>query len=491
MNASYWRKAADLVAQMNPVNPQVQVAATAESQQLESLPLSALSVDGSGLPQVTYDSQQPIARSTPRATSTLTSETPTEAYCQIIPGMSDCLYPTLIADSSLSTHVPDNHGTLQDQITSEVDRYLQEATERHERDVNYFDGWHVATNTSSQQQRADFAEHDEEEVLESNGNDTGKNGAQNAEHDIPYYDELETILVEDEDPQMAAKQDVNDLDMIAYNPEELEEEPFNTAINDTSEDPTIVMGKLVTTAFVSDDVHVPTEKVGCLQVTSKLQQFLNHFPPESKGKAFEQIYKILQVIDAYLINNLQQHLSCMSLNSEYVSLIMYATKLEIDLGNFLAIWAVLSILLDTQSNELQYIKNLQQVVNDYNDKHPTEVMSRLEHQTTDIMNEMYDSVTNDNGDNISDYTDRVSGAVDNDTDRNDKDEMPYDNDNDEMPYDSDDNEMPYEYDNDNDTAMTEVKNDRNMTNDDLNYVGTKDVVPYIRDDSMTTKVKRP
>ena len=30
-----------------------------------------------------------------------------------------------------------------------------------------------------------------------------------------------------------------------------------------------------------------------------------------------------------------------------------------------------------------------------------------------------------------------------------------------------------------------------MTNDDLKYVGTKDVVPYKRDDSMMTKVKRP
>ena len=117
-------------------------------------------------------------------------------------------------------------------------------------------------------------------------------------------------------------------------------------------------------------------------------------------------------------------------------------------------------------------------------------MSRLERQITDIMNEMYDSVTNDNFDSIPDYTDRVSGVVDNDTDRNDKDKMPYDNDKDEMPYDSDDNQMPYEYDNDNDTAIPEVKNDRNMTNDDLKYVGTKDI-PYIRDDSMTTKVKRP
>ena len=131
----------DLVAQATPANLQVQAAATAESKQLESLPLSALSVDDSSPPQVTYDSQQPIATSTPRATLTSTSETPTEAYHQIIPGMNDHLYPTLVADGSLSTHVPDNLGTLQNQITSEVDKYLQEVAERHERDVNYFDGW--------------------------------------------------------------------------------------------------------------------------------------------------------------------------------------------------------------------------------------------------------------------------------------------------------------------------------------------------------------
>ena len=299
MNASSWRKAVDLVAQVTPANPQVQAAAMAELQQLESLPLSALSVDDSSPPQVTYDSQQPIATSTPRATLTLTSETPTEAYCQIIPGMSDRLYPTLVADGSLSTHIPDNHGTLQNQITSEVDKYLQEAAERCERDVNYFDGQLMATNTSSQQQEADFVDPDEEEILESNGQDTSENGAQNAECDIPYYDELETIPEgeeEDEDPKMVAKQDVDDLDTIAYNPGE-SEEPFNTAINDTSEDPTIVMGKPVTTTFISDDVRIPTEKVGCLQVTSKLQEFLNHFPPESKEKAFEQIYQILQVLD--------------------------------------------------------------------------------------------------------------------------------------------------------------------------------------------------
>ena len=116
MNASSRKKAVDLVAKVTPANPQAQVAAMADSQQLESLPLSALSVDDSGPPQVTYDSQQPIATSTPRATSTVTSETPTEAYHQILPGMSDRLYPTLIADGLLSTHVLDNHGMLQNQL---------------------------------------------------------------------------------------------------------------------------------------------------------------------------------------------------------------------------------------------------------------------------------------------------------------------------------------------------------------------------------------
>ena len=146
-------------------------------------------------------------------------------------------------------------------------------------------------------------------------------------------------------------------------------------------------------------------------------------------------------------------------------------------------------LIDTQSNELQYVKILQQVVDDYYNKYPMEVMSRLEHQTTDIMNAMYDSVTNDNFDSISDDTDRVSGAVDNDYDKkdNDNDQKPYDND--QMPYDDDNDQMPYEYDNDNDTATAEMKYDRNMTNDELKDVGIKDTVPYKRNDNMTTKVK--
>ena len=105
MNASSWKKAADIVAKMTPAILQAPAAAMAESQHLQSLPLSTLSVDDSRPPQVTYESQQPIATSTPRATSTEPLEISTEAYRQILPGMTDQLYPTLIADSSLDTHV--------------------------------------------------------------------------------------------------------------------------------------------------------------------------------------------------------------------------------------------------------------------------------------------------------------------------------------------------------------------------------------------------
>ena len=478
INASSWRKAADLVAQGTQANQQVQTAATADSSQLESLSLSTLSANDSGPPQVNYGTEQPLAASTPRASSTLTRETQAaDTYHQIIPGMSEHLYPTLIADGSLTTPAADNCSTLQRQITSEIDKYLQEPTEKHERDNNYYDGWHVATNTSSPQQEANFLEEDDDAgsdeegdnaiVPESNGQDTSAYYGSSSEHNIQPQDELETIP-EEEEPQTEEQQDLADQDTVVFTPDESKEEPFNTAIDDTSDDPTIVMGRPVTTAFVSDDVHIPTEKVGCLQVTSQLQEFLSHFPPESIEKAFEQIYQILQVLDAYLTDNPQQHQYCMSPDSEYISLITYTTKLEINLCNFLAICAVLSILLDTKSSKLQYVKTLQQVVNNYYKKHPMEVMRRLEQQTSEILDVMYDSVTNQNFYRVSDDVDSISGAVDNDSDK----------------IDTDNTRMPY----DNDNATGQMKYERNMTNE-LRDTDTNDMVPYERNDNVTTKVK--
>ena len=207
MNASSWRKAVDLIAQGTQANQQVQTAITADSSQLESLPLSALSADDSGPLQVNYGTEKPLTASTPRANLTLTPETQAaDTYHQIIPGMSECLYPTLIADSLLSTPAADNCSTLQRQITSEIDKYIQEATEKH--DNNYYDGRHMATNTSSPQQEANFLEEDDDagsdeeadnaNVLESDGQDTGAYYRSSTECNIQPQDELETIPEEEE-----------------------------------------------------------------------------------------------------------------------------------------------------------------------------------------------------------------------------------------------------------------------------------------------------
>ena len=177
MNASSWKKAADIVTKTTPVSLQASAATTAESQNLQSLLLSALSIDDSGLLQVTYEPQQPIATSTPWATDN--PEIPTEAYLQILPGMSSRLYPTLIADSSLDAHVSDQQDTLQMQLSTEVNKYLQEAAVKREMDINYFDAQHMTMNTINHQQIVDSAELGKDDIQESLDNDTGEKAEEN------------------------------------------------------------------------------------------------------------------------------------------------------------------------------------------------------------------------------------------------------------------------------------------------------------------------
>ena len=119
-------------------------------------------------------------------------------------------------------------------------------------------------------------------------------------------------------------------------------------------------------------------------------------------------------------------------------------KLEIDLCNFPAIRAVLSILLDTKSNDLQYVQCLQQVVNDYYDVHTKEAMMQLEQQAFKILDIIYDSMTKHNFDSISDAVDRVSDAVDRDLDKIDS------------------NNIKLTYDNDSDTNTGSTKYEQNM-----------------------------
>ena len=62
MNLSDWRKAAALVTQHK------QEAAMAETDQLNSMPLSQIAIDDSGPPIVHYGTHVPVAASTPSGT---------------------------------------------------------------------------------------------------------------------------------------------------------------------------------------------------------------------------------------------------------------------------------------------------------------------------------------------------------------------------------------------------------------------------------------
>ena len=123
MNPSYWIKAAALVTQ------QKQEAATTDTDQLSSMPLSQLAMDDSSPPVVHYGMHMPAATSTPTLTEVNTHSSQQEdSYQQIIPGIPQgSLYPTLLSLSSEAITSPEEAQTLHDKVSKGLEKYLQDA----------------------------------------------------------------------------------------------------------------------------------------------------------------------------------------------------------------------------------------------------------------------------------------------------------------------------------------------------------------------------
>ena len=143
----------------------------------------------------------------------------------------------------------------------------------------------------------------------------------------------------------------------------------------------------------TNEVRMPTEKVGCILVTSHLKQFLEDYPSSSEKQVFLDIYHMLSLLDKYLYDHLKKHTHCMSSDNEYVTLIQYAIHLHIDLTTFPTLWAVFSILLETQDGKRKYVKRLQEEYNNYYEENSRRYMLKLERQSAELQNCMYDSVT--------------------------------------------------------------------------------------------------
>ena len=150
---------------------------------------------------------------------------------------------------------------------------------------------------------------------------------------------------------------------------------------------------------------MPTEKVGCTLVTSHLKQFLEDYHLTSEKQAFLDINHILSLLDKYLFGHQKQHTHCMLSDNEYVTLLQYTIHLHIDLTKFPTLWAVLSILLDTQDGKCKNVKCLQEEYATYHEDKPRRYMLQLDRKSVEIQNCIHDSVTQN--------FDRVSGLHDN------------------------------------------------------------------------------
>ena len=124
----------------------------------------------------------------------------------------------------------------------------------------------MLTNTSTPQQETNYLE-DEDAINNEEGSNPTEPESHEQDtgilHDSPSdcqtqpQDELATIPEEEEEEQEVEEQpDPADQSTLVCNSTESNEEPFNTAIDTTSDDSVITMVKPVMTAFISDQVRI-------------------------------------------------------------------------------------------------------------------------------------------------------------------------------------------------------------------------------------------
>ena len=104
---------------------------------------------------------------------------------------------------------------------------------------------------------------------------------------------------------MTSKSDGHDTDA--------QQEDDEHSVEDVTREPTSMHSEQLRTMFTcADEVIMPTKKVGCILVTSHLQQFLEDYPPPSDKQAFLDINHMLSLLGKYLYDNPTQHTHCMS-----------------------------------------------------------------------------------------------------------------------------------------------------------------------------------
>ena len=170
-----------------------------------------------------------------------------------------------------------------------------------------------------------------------------------------------------------------------------QDDNYQTAINNDEQDDTIQFGNLVTQPFLSRSVRVPITEVGCLSFTQMLQDYLRADLPPSHADAYSQIQQIAQCLNVYMSKYPAQYINCMTSDSEFVAFINHAIQLAPNLTIYPNIWAVLSILLETQDVNASYMQTMRDYYNQCYDTRMQEYMVFLEKAAEQSKNNMYNN----------------------------------------------------------------------------------------------------
>ena len=170
-----------------------------------------------------------------------------------------------------------------------------------------------------------------------------------------------------------------------------QDDNYHTTIGDDDLDDTIQFGNPVTQPFLSRSVRVPTTEVDCLSFTQMFQDYLQEYPSPSQADAFLQTQEMAQKLDMYLNRYPVQYINCITSDSEFGAFVNHAIQLALDLMAYPNIWAVLSILLETQDVNTSYVQVMHDYYNQCYNTKTQEYMTGLEQAAERSKNHMYNN----------------------------------------------------------------------------------------------------
>ena len=122
-----------------------------------------------------------------------------------------------------------------------------------------------------------------------------------------------------------------------------------------------------------------------------LQDYFQAYPPPIHANAYSLIQGMAQWLDVYLSKYPAQYINCMTSDSDFVAFVNHTIQLALDLTTYPNIWAVLSILLETQDVNTSYVQMMHDYYNQCYDTRTQKYMVLLEKAAEQSKNYMYNN----------------------------------------------------------------------------------------------------